>query len=66
MRKTARLRDKGDKIVKTLQDFSSTETGGMKKSLEGLSECCSTLEDCNQLKVGVSTYNGLHSMQLRI
>ena len=53
VRKTARLRDKGDKIVKTLQDFASTETGGMKKSLEGLSECCSALEDCNQLKVSL-------------
>lgn len=50
-RKTARLRDKGDKIVKTLQDFSSTESGTMKKSLEGLAECLSALEDCQQLKV---------------
>ena len=51
MRRTARLRDKGDKIVKTFQDFASNESGSMKKSLEGLAECCSALEDCSQFKV---------------
>ena len=52
-RKTARLRDKGDRIVKTLQDFSSAESGTTKKSLEGMAECLSALEDCQQLKVAV-------------
>ena len=52
VRKTARLRDKGDKVVKTLQDFASNESGGLKRCLEGLAECCCALEDCNQLKVG--------------
>lgn len=51
VRRTARLRDKGDKVVKTLQDFSVTEVGGMKKHLEGLSACFSAIEDFNQLKV---------------
>ena len=51
MRKTARLRDKGDLVVKTLQDFAGSESGGMRKSLEGLAECCSAMEDFNQLKV---------------
>ena len=51
VRRTARLRDKGDKIVKTFQDFGSNESGSMKKSLEGLAECCSALEDGNQFKV---------------
>ena len=54
VRKTARLRDKGDQVVKTLQDFASTENGRLRKSLEGLAECCSAMEDCNQFKV--STY----------
>ena len=51
VRRTARLRDKGDKIVKTMQDFASSEAGGMKKSLDGMADCFSSLEDCNQLKV---------------
>ena len=51
VRRTARLRDKGDKVVKTFQDFASNESGCMKKSLEGLAECCSALEDCSQFKV---------------
>ncbi len=50
-RKTARLRDKGDRIVKTLQDFSSTEAGSTRRGLDGLSECFSNLENCQQLKV---------------
>ncbi len=50
-RKTARLRDKGDLVVKTLQDFAGCETGRMRKSLEGLAECFSAMEDFNQLKV---------------
>ena len=51
VRKTARLRDKGDTIAKTLQDFASAESGEMKKSLESIAECFSALEDCNHLKV---------------
>ena len=51
VRKTARLRNKGDKIVKTLQDFATNESGELKKSLEGVAECFSALEDCNHLKV---------------
>ena len=53
VRKTARLRDKGDQVVKTLQDFSSAESGTMKKSLERVVECFSALEDHEQLKVGL-------------
>lgn len=53
-RKTARLRDKGDRIVKTLQDFGSTESGTARRSMEGLSECLSALENCQQLKVAHS------------
>ncbi len=51
VRKTARLRDKGDRIVKTLQSFSSNEPGELKKSLEAMADCFSAMEDCNQLKV---------------
>ena len=53
VRRTARLRDKGDRIVKTMQGFASTESGEMKKSLEGIADCFSALEDCNHLKVGL-------------
>ena len=62
-RKTARLRDKGDRIAKTLQDFSSTESGTMKKSLDGLAECFSALENCQQLKVCVY-YISCHGNEL--
>lgn len=50
-RRTARLRDKGDTIVKTLQDFASAESGDFKKSLEGVADCLSALEDCSHLMV---------------
>ena len=53
VRRTARLRDKGDKIVKTLQDFAVSEGGDMKKALESIADCLSALEDCNQLKVNI-------------
>ena len=53
VRRTARLRDKGDRLVKTLQDFASTEMGTMRKSLDGLAECLSALENCQQLKVRI-------------
>lgn len=51
VRRTARLRDKGDRIVKTMKNFASSESGEVKKSLEGIAECFSALEDCNHLKV---------------
>ncbi len=51
VRKTAHLRDKGDRITKTLREFATSEAGDFKKSLEGVAECFSALEDCNQLKV---------------
>ena len=54
VRKTARVRNKGDSIVDSFLDFSRNESGGMKKSLEGIAECFSALEDCNHLKVSVS------------
>lgn len=50
-RKMARLRDKGDNMVKTLQDFASSESGTVRKSLEGLGECLSALENSQQLQV---------------
>lgn len=53
VRRTARLRNKGDRIVKTMQDFASCESGEMRKSLEGMADCFSSLEDCNHLKVKV-------------
>ena len=51
VRQTAHLRDKGDRITKTLCEFSTSEEGGFKKCLEGVAECFSALEDCSQLKV---------------
>lgn len=51
VRKTAHLRNKGDSIVKILKDFATTESGDTKKSLEGIAECFSVLEDVNHVKV---------------
>ena len=53
VRKMARLRDKGDKIVATTRDFASAEAGSMRKSLEGLGECLSAVENSQQLQVCV-------------
>ena len=50
-RKMARLRDKGDTVVKTMRDFATTESGGTRKSLEGISECMSALENFQHLGV---------------
>ena len=50
-RKMARMRDKGDKIVSSMRDFASAESGSLRKSLEGLGECLSALENSQQLQV---------------
>ncbi|CAI8010297.1 CBY1-interacting BAR domain-containing protein 2 [Geodia barretti] len=51
VRKMARLRDKGDKIVSSVRDFASAEAGTMRKSLEGLGECLSAVENSQQLQI---------------
>ena len=53
VRKMARLRDKGDKMVGTMRDFASAESGSLRKSLEGLGECLSAVENSQQLQVCV-------------
>ena len=50
-RKMARMRDKGDKIVASVKDFASAESGSLRKSLEGLGECLSAVENSQQLQV---------------
>ena len=50
-RKMARMRDKGDKIVGSIREFASAESGSLRKSLEGLGECLSALENSQQLQV---------------
>ena len=50
-RKMARMRDKGDKIVSAVRDFASAESGSLRKSLEGMGECLSALENSQQLQV---------------
>ena len=51
VRKMALLRDKGDKLVKAIQDFACSESGTLKTGLEGLAECLTAIENCQQLKV---------------
>ena len=50
-RKMARMRDKGDKIVNAVRDFASAESGSLRKSLEGMGECLSAIENSQQLQV---------------
>ena len=50
-RKTALMRDKGDKLVKTLQDMAAGETGSMKNRLDSMAECFAALEDYRQAQV---------------
>ena len=57
VRKMARLRDKGDKIVSSVRDFASSEAGTMRKSLEGLGECLSAVENSQQLQVRICIRN---------
>eukprot|EP00731_Ephydatia_muelleri_P035346 Em0115g14a len=47
----ALLRDKGDKLVKAMQDFASSESGTLKSGLEGLAECLTAIENCQQVKI---------------
>lgn len=50
-RKTAMMRDKGDKLVKTIQDMAAGEYGGTKKNLGAVAECFAALEDYRQTQV---------------
>ena len=61
-RKMARMRDKGDKIVETMRDFASAESGSLRKSLEGLGECLSALENSQQLQVCVPLFTHIPSL----
>ena len=61
-RKMARLRDKGDNITKTLHDFAISESGTMKRGLEGLAECLLTFDNSQQLQV-ITSYP-IHSLSL--
>ena len=54
VRKMARMRDKGDKVASTVRDFASSETGTMRKSLEGLGDCLLALENSQQLQVSLA------------
>ena len=51
VRKMALLRDKGDKLVKAINDFASSENGTLKNGLEGLAECLTAIENCQQVKI---------------
>ena len=54
-RKMARMRDKGDMLVKTMKDFATVESGETKRSLDGAAECMSALENFQQLGVSDKT-----------
>lgn len=54
VRKMALLRDKGDKLVKAINDFASSENGTLKNGLEGLAECLTAIENCQQVKVKIA------------
>ena len=50
-RKTALMRDKGDKLVKTVQELAAGESGSTKTHLEAVAECFAALEDYRQAQV---------------
>ena len=52
-RKTALMRDKGDKLVKTIQEMAAGEAGSTKTHLDSVAECFAALEDYRQAQVCV-------------
>ena len=50
-RKSGKLRDKGDLLVKSLSDYSDQETPSVKSSLAGCAECFAAIEDYREAKV---------------
>jgi hypothetical protein len=52
-RKTALMRDKGDKLTKTIRSMSCNEVGTVRTTLESLAECLGGIEDYRQTEVCV-------------
>ena len=50
-RKTAKMRDRGDRLVKTVQELAAGESGSTKTHLEAVGECFAALEDYRQAQV---------------
>ena len=51
IRKVAKMRNRGDKMMGSLRSHSEEETGTMKNSLVNISECFGALEDYRQALV---------------
>lgn len=51
-RKTARLRDKADQLVKQLIDFSNTENPEMRATVRNFAEDLAKVQDYRQAEVG--------------
>jgi hypothetical protein len=50
-RKSGKLRDKGDLLAKSLNDYATHETPSLKSSLAGCAECFAAIEDYREAKV---------------
>lgn len=58
-RKSGKLRDKGDLLVKSLSGYSALEAPSVKSSLSGCAECFAALEDYREAQVGDRQMLGL-------
>ena len=53
IRKTARLRDKGDVLAKGINEFADEEHSPVGQKLKAIGECFAALEDFRQAKVNI-------------
>lgn len=54
VRKTARLRDKGDVLVREINQYADTETPNLKMGLKQFADYLAKIEDYRQAEVGLT------------
>lgn len=58
VRKTARLRDKGDVLVREINQYADTETPNLKMGLKQFADYLAKIEDYRQAEVGLAASSG--------
>jgi len=66
IRKTARLRDKGDVLAKGINELADEERSPVGQKLKAIGECFAALEDFRQAKVAPSLLTRTVVMLLKI